>query len=330
MNPRVQIWPGWRFWAAWSVAGIVFALALEVGRVTLGSNYHVVVPGKVYRTSQLSGPKLEKLVKSHGIRTVVNLRGFADGCPWLEEECRATHKLNICQEDISFSAARLPPLQELKYLIKVLDRCEYPIVFHCKQGADRTGVISGLYLLLYTNASLDEACRQVSIRYGHVALGRTSHVSKFFIIYRQWLAEKGLAHTPAVCRHWVEHEYCGGKYSCRFDKVELPAKIRADEHWHGCFRVVNTSPEPWHFRVSSSAGVHLMYQLNDGGGKNLTGGRTGLVNRDVGPGEAIDLIIPFPALKKGTYYLFVDLIDEQHGRFQQFGTDLISREITVE
>src|SRR5207253_1196146 len=130
--------------------GLTLALAALVVRnfwyVFLGSNAHAVIEGRVYRTSQLSGESLAEFLHEHHIRTVINLRGHCPDFDWYAEECAVTAAAGVSQEDITFSANRLPPPTELRRLLNVLDRTEYPIVFHCKQGADRTGLVSAMVL----------------------------------------------------------------------------------------------------------------------------------------------------------------------------------------
>ena len=125
--------------------GLLLAAAAEVGRVLWGTNFHTVVPGRVYRCAQLSGPALTRLIQAHGIRTVVNLRGCCAPFPWYLDECRATHHRDVAQEDVCFSAGRLPSGPELRRLVEVLDRTEYPILLHCRRGADRTGTMAAFY-----------------------------------------------------------------------------------------------------------------------------------------------------------------------------------------
>src|SRR5208282_3084766 len=126
---------------------LVLGLAAEAYRVFLGSNVHPVIPGRVYRCAQPSGPELEDLIRAHSIRTVVNLRGSCAPIDWYMDESRATVRQDVAQEDICFSAGRMPGVHEIRHLLEVLDRTEYPILLHCKQGADRTGMASALALL---------------------------------------------------------------------------------------------------------------------------------------------------------------------------------------
>src|SRR5262249_54739195 len=120
--------------------GLGLALAAEVVRVMFGSNFHAVIPERVYRCSQQDGPGLAQLVRTHDVRTVVNLRGSNAVAPWYLEEARATQELDICQEDICFSAGRLPSVHEVRRLVEVLDHTAYPILLHCRRGSDRTGL----------------------------------------------------------------------------------------------------------------------------------------------------------------------------------------------
>lgn len=149
---------------------------LESYRVLIGRNLHTVLPGRVYRSAQPSLASLQALVKKHGIRTVLNLRGGSPPLPWYQREAAATCELDLCQEDVNLSAGRLPSSTELRRLVEVLDRTEYPMLIHCRRGSDRTGLVATLILLLQEGSNFEQACGQLSMRYGHVSLGRTEHV----------------------------------------------------------------------------------------------------------------------------------------------------------
>src|SRR5207245_9842713 len=111
------------------------------------------------RRGQQSRRGVEQIVRDRGIRTVINLRGCSAAFAWYQEECRATAGLDIAQEDICLSSGRLPSATEIRRLMEVLDRCEYPLLLHCRRGADRTGLVSALVLLLQTDASLPDGLR---------------------------------------------------------------------------------------------------------------------------------------------------------------------------
>ena len=123
-----------------AVIGLVGAGGGHLGWLLLVSNFHVVVPGQVYRTNQPTAEQLRHLIARYHIRTVINLRGFGFGADWYRNEARVTSEMGISQEDLGFSAVRLPSPQALCQLIEVIDRSSHPILFHCFQGADRTGL----------------------------------------------------------------------------------------------------------------------------------------------------------------------------------------------
>src|SRR5262249_54971876 len=137
--------PRWRFGLIGALVrgcltGLLVCLLIEVGNLLFACNVHVVIPGAIYRCSQPSGHDLEWLVRKYGIRTVINLRGYREQQDWYRDECRAAHRLGVAVEDIALSAGHLPPVQEMRRLVEVLDHCEYPVLFHCYRGVDRTGM----------------------------------------------------------------------------------------------------------------------------------------------------------------------------------------------
>ncbi|MCS6852097.1 MAG: tyrosine-protein phosphatase [Gemmataceae bacterium] len=323
--------PRWCWWAAvlWGSAfGATVAVGVEARYVLRGRNFHTVVAGKIYRSAQLTAPQLEEAIRQYGIRTVVNLRGVCDCFDWYREECRTTHRLNVAQEDLNFCAGRFPSMTELRRLVEVLDRSEYPILVHCRRGADRTGLAVTLALLLRTDATLEQAHRHLGPRYGHLPIGRSAHLDRLLKEYQEWLMTEQAEHSPERLRHWVCHEY--RPYCCHLEMVHVPNPIRAFEPT--CFRVRshNTSNRTWQFRAGSTAGVHVVYCFGNWPGQRMKARRAGLFDGLVPPGGSIDLLLPLPALPPGSYSLFVDMIDEQHGTFFQMGSVPLHLEFEVQ
>jgi hypothetical protein len=308
----------------------LFWVGAEAYGVFLGANFHMIVPGRVFRSAQLSGTALRQKLRAWGIRTVVNLRGTCDPSPWYLEESRATNRLNVCQEDISFSAGHLPAVSEVRRLVEVLDRTEYPILLHCRRGADRTGMAAAMVLLLQTEVSLGQACRQLGLRYGHLALGRPANLDWFLDLYGDWLQTKGLAHTPGVFRHWLEEDYCPGECRCDIEAQEVPSTIVRGQPFALRMRFRNTSIRPWRLQAGSNAGIHGCYSLWDPQGNFIESGRAGLLDAEVAPQESIDLTLALPALAhSGSYRLQVDMVCEQHCFFHQAGSEPLEQELDV-
>jgi hypothetical protein len=333
-NPKSEKTPRWSFLkAAWygGLTGAVLAVGVQVGNIVFWNNFHTLVSGRFYRCSQIDEAALERLVRNYGIRTVVNLRGICFGCDFYYDECRATHRFNVSQEDIGLSAGRLPPSSELSLLIRALDHSEQPVLIHCRQGVDRTGLISAIVLLLYTDADVKTARNELALRYGHVALGRTVYMSRFIDLYEEWLAKQELPHSRAAFRRWVEKEYCPGPDRAEIELADLPSWLPLGQPWSVRVRLHNTSVKTWHFRPGGTAGLHCGYILTDAQGNLIVRSKAGLFNAEVPPGESIELTLALPSVAAaGTYYLMADMLDEQQQSwFYQHGSKPLVHELWI-
>jgi hypothetical protein len=315
------------------LTGALLALGAQALYVLVGSNFHTVIPGRVYRCAQPDGADLDRYARRHGVRTVVNLNGCCDPKPQYLDESRATHRLNVSQEDIGMSAGRLPSVPALRRLLEVFDHAEYPLLIHCHRGIDRTGLASALALLLYTEASLDDARRELGLVRGHLAFGRTANIDRFFDLYQEWLAGQGLTHSPAALRRYVENDYCPGECRCRLELPGADRPLRLPPNRPAALRLrcTNTSVKPWHFQPLSTAGIHALYLVHDEAGDCIGGmRRAGLLRATVPPGGHIDLTLALPPLPApGRYELRVDMTDEQCGSFLQAGSEPLVWEVEV-
>lgn len=319
-----------------ALSGVLAALGLAGGLyaayVLAGPNFHTVLPGLVYRCAQPSADALEDLIRRYGIRTVVNLRGL-DPRPWYFEECQVTHRFNVSEEDLGLSAGRLPSVPALRQLVEILENTEYPVLFHCHKGADRTGMASVIALLLKTDLPLEEARAQLGPRYGHLPLGRTANINRFFDLYEEWLATNGLSHTPEVFRRWATREYCPGECRCSFEVLsprEQPLRVKMVQTFPFRVRCRNTSVKPWHMRPGTNAGIHVAFGVRDGDGQIVSDGRGGLFEAIVPPGGHVDVTLAVRAtVLPGRYELRLDMVDEQHGYFMQLGSEPLARELEV-
>jgi protein tyrosine phosphatase (PTP) superfamily phosphohydrolase (DUF442 family) len=329
--------PLWRRFAPWIVVAAMLPFVCEAIRVVLLSNQHTVIPGKVYRSAQPSGDDVREYARKHGVKTVVNLRGLSPEFDWYKDEARASHELGLSQEDITLSANSLPPPNELHRAVEVLDRCEYPILIHCKAGADRTGLISALTLLLYTDATLGEARQQLLPRYGHFRFGRTAAMDKFFDQYEHYLLSLKAEHTRNGFREWIAHHYCPGPARSHLSWAEaFPESIRAGEPRGFKVRAENRSNVPWELKPGTFASVHASYALYDSESKDVLSGRAGLRFETVPVGGSTEILIPLPGLKAGTYKLVVELHDSTGGgipfltnSFVKFGDGSLVTELVV-
>lgn len=192
----------------WSGGVIATALVLVVTfwNPLFHGNFGVVEPGRVYRSAQPTDD-LQRSIERNQLASILNLRGGSHQDEWYAAEVRATRDRGVDFYDLPMSATRRPRRRELLILIDLLERCDYPLLIHCKSGSDRTGLASALYLLMMRGESPDRALGAFSIGYGHVPLFGPEHLHEPFEEYRDWLKARHLVHRPARFRAWVEQVY---------------------------------------------------------------------------------------------------------------------------
>jgi protein tyrosine phosphatase (PTP) superfamily phosphohydrolase (DUF442 family) len=291
-------------------------------------NQHVLIPGRVHRSGQLRPAELEDYVRRHDIKTVINLRGrpFDD---WYPAEAQATQALAVSQEDVTTSANRLPAPGEVRRLIEIFDRSEHPLLIHCQQGADRTGLAAAMYLLLYTDADYATARTQCSPRFGHIPVHTAAAMDEFFDQYEEWLRARGEAHSPAAFRRWATADYCPGPGRARLELLTGPGEAGVGQPVRFTVRAYNTSREAWQFRAGTRVGVYAWYAVQGpDGGLAFSGedANAGFFDRTVLPGEYVDLALPVPApAVPGRYRLYVDLT-QRNVSFTQYGSEALTHD----
>src|SRR5688572_10215698 len=152
----------------------LIGIGWEACYMLVGPNFHCVAPADAYRSGQPKADWLDSAIDEHGIRSVINLRGDGHESAWYVNERRGTEKHGVAFENLMLSASFAPHPRDLRRLVHVLDSAPRPVLFHCRSGGERSGLVAALYLLLYTEASIDEARGQLSWRYGHNRYGRSA------------------------------------------------------------------------------------------------------------------------------------------------------------
>jgi protein tyrosine phosphatase (PTP) superfamily phosphohydrolase (DUF442 family) len=181
--------------------------AAECLRIFVGSNLHAVVPGKCYRSAQPTPDLLENLQRTHGIRSVVNLRDENNDQVWYQQEKQAIERMDLKLFNAGLCSKEQVPVHDFCRFIQAMKDAPEPILIHCANGNDRTGLASAVYLLLRTDAPLSQARGQLSIRYGHFSWTKASCLSRILDNYENWLAQEKKAHHPDHFYHWGMHHY---------------------------------------------------------------------------------------------------------------------------
>jgi protein tyrosine phosphatase (PTP) superfamily phosphohydrolase (DUF442 family) len=169
-------------------------------------NLGEVDAGRVIRSAQPT-TQLPTLIRDYRLRSILNLRGGTLSDRWYDAEVKASHASGVLFYDLPLSATRRPTRRELLILIDTLKSCPYPLLIHCKSGADRTGLASALYRMIHRGEPPAQAERAFSLEFGHIPLGGTEHLHEPLKEYAAWLTARRLPHTPERFRDWVKNEY---------------------------------------------------------------------------------------------------------------------------
>jgi hypothetical protein len=156
-SPPLRKARGWKAFSRWLTATcVVTALAVSAFALSLvlNHNFHVVSPGRIFRSSQMSSNALNALIRRHGIRTIVDLRG--DSVENHSADVSAAHVLGVQHIDFDLDATREVSSNEMERIVAALSTAPKP------------GLVSALYLYCFEGKSADAASRQLSVRYGHV------------------------------------------------------------------------------------------------------------------------------------------------------------------
>lgn len=137
------------------------------------TNFHPVIAGELYRSSQPSAATIAAFQKQYGIKTIINLRGDNSGRHWYDNEVAEAKELNINHIDFRMSSGRELTQEQAAQLVEIMRDAPKPILIHCQAGADRTGLASALYLAAIAKANETTAENQMSIYYGHLPLSFT-------------------------------------------------------------------------------------------------------------------------------------------------------------
>ena len=133
-------------------------------------NFHTVVEGELYRSAQMKDTQLADYTAKVGLKSVLNLRGASPDADWYKAEIADSARLGLVHADFALSASREVTNVEAAQLIALMQTLPKPLLIHCKQGADRTGLLSALYLASIKGVDVDTADDELSLAYGHFSV----------------------------------------------------------------------------------------------------------------------------------------------------------------
>ncbi len=165
----------------------------------LWTNLAPVIPGKLYRSNHPTPATLAAASRRLGLKALVNLRGprFC-GSDALSRE--AARRLGLTHIDMAFESRGAPHRDRILRFADIYRTLPTPALLHCKSGADRAGLASGLAVMFEGGGTAD-ALKQLSWRFGHWKTSRTGILDAFFIRY----AIDAEGRLPFL--DWVRTEY---------------------------------------------------------------------------------------------------------------------------
>jgi protein tyrosine phosphatase (PTP) superfamily phosphohydrolase (DUF442 family) len=155
---------------------------------------------RAYRSAQPAPHDIRRFARQ-GIRTILNLRGPRD-CGGYRLERKTCAAEGIALVDFTLGSRAAPPKASLHAAAELFETIAYPMLMHCKSGADRAGLMAVLYLHWHERLPLREALSQLDWRFGHFRGAPTGILDAFF---EQYLAFD--AKTPMSLLDWVDRHY---------------------------------------------------------------------------------------------------------------------------
>ena len=156
--------------------------------------------GRAWRSAQPAPHHIARLARQ-GVRTIVNLRGERlCGSYWLKRA--ACERYGIKLVSFQVRSRTTPTREQVLGARELFERIEYPMLMHCKSGADRVGLMSVLYRFAKEGVPMQQAKRQLSLRYGHFRQADTGILDRFFESYLEYNKRQ-----PMPFFQWVETVY---------------------------------------------------------------------------------------------------------------------------
>lgn len=177
---------------------LVFMYKASTFRIS--KNFFEVESGRFYRSAQLNEREFKDAVDKYHIKTVLSLRGPPTQTIWYKEEEKVLADLGVHFEYLGMKDEYYPTQDQMRHILSVLKEGPFPILIHCRNGSDRTGLVSAIYKKYFMNSSDAEAKAELSFKYWHVPYFKPA-MNQFF--------------TKIRSLNWLENDYniCDPEFS---------------------------------------------------------------------------------------------------------------------
>jgi len=173
-------------------------------------NIHQIAP-QVWRSAQ-PAPHHLRWARRKGIKTILNLRGKREDCGSYILEREACEKLGLTLVDFPIRSRSPLDRETLKAALRIFDEIEYPVLLHCKSGADRAGFMATLYQFTKAGMPLEAAMkRELSIATGHIKQAKTGVIDFFYESFLAANRQNGISLVE-----WIDKAYDRDKLNAEF------------------------------------------------------------------------------------------------------------------
>ena len=165
-------------------------------------NFHVVQEGVLYRSGQLPLPRLQHMVFTRGIRTIVCLRHGNDAKDQSEENWAKSNSIKFVRiPPPSWNPdadGKIPADKALQTFRDVMDDpANYPVLVHCFAGIHRTGAMCAVFRMDYQGWSNEQAMKEMRAL-GYSILDDHEDVHSYMTKYRSPQSTKAVRATPVA------------------------------------------------------------------------------------------------------------------------------------
>jgi len=297
-------------------------------------SFYAVVEGEVYRSAQPTPDDLGQWVPKHGLKTVINLRGKSDKA-FYEQERDALDAAGVKLVDIRLTADHMPAVGPLKRLIEAIETAPRPVLLHCRDGIDRSGVAGVIAAMAVGGESYASALGQLSVRKFHWGTSR-SGIREMLSEYEAFCERQGLATAGwEQFKHWAATQYHPYYYFIEISApdhleakvggtIAIPVKIT-----NRSLRTIPAGDADKRFRITTFWGTRTGEWPDP---RAWAGTNTYLPKQDIEPGQAIDVAhsIQAPA-RAGKYVFHLDVFadDDRKTLFGVQGSPVETCEVVV-
>ncbi|HPF99044.1 MAG TPA: tyrosine-protein phosphatase [Kiritimatiellia bacterium] len=162
-EPQKTARPRWQRLILYVVAAaLVIVGAKYLRKYVVLDNFGEVETGKIYRSGQLQPYQMEKLIRTLGIKTVINTREPNARPDIVRREQEVCDRNGVRMVWLPMPGDGMGTYQQYDEAIAILsEQTNLPVIVHCARGSYRTGAIIASYRVLVEGWSEEDAVREM-------------------------------------------------------------------------------------------------------------------------------------------------------------------------